>query len=184
MNAILKPYSCFSFCLRSIRVKQLSRRLTRFCIVALITMAGSHNLALAEQRFIDHGNGTVTDRKLGLMWAKNDNQTDIFWNQIQDWLANDFPDSIPQVYENWRLPTVAEVQSLFVEDAKYEGYRTECGHPVKIVPQIRLSCILIWTSDSALGLPLAFNFNIGSAFTIDLHDKNGCRVLPVRSLEQ
>ncbi|MGD8741756.1 MAG: hypothetical protein PVG34_15670, partial [Desulfobacterales bacterium] len=89
-------------------MKQFSKRLARFCIVVLITMAGSHDFALAEQRFIDHGNGTVTDRKLGLMWAKNDNQTDIFWNQIQGWLANDFPDSIPQVYGNWRLPTVAE----------------------------------------------------------------------------
>jgi hypothetical protein len=164
--------------------KQFSKRLARFCIVVLITLAGSHDFALAEQRFIDHGNGTVTDRKLGLMWAKNDNQTDIFWNQIQGWLANDFPDSIPQVYGNWRLPTVAELQSLFVEDAKYEGYRTDCGHSVKIVPQIRLSCILIWTADSALGLPLAFNFNIGSAFTIDFSDNKGCRVLPVRFLEQ
>jgi hypothetical protein len=23
---------------------------------------------------------------LGLMWAKTDNQTDIFWNQVQSWL--------------------------------------------------------------------------------------------------
>ena len=165
-------------------MKQFSKRLARFCIVALVTVAGSHNLALAEQRFIDHGNGTVTDRKLGLMWAKNDNQTDIFWNQIQGWLANDFPDSIPQVYGNWRLPTVAEDQSLFVEDVKYVGYRTDCVHPVKIVPQIRLSCILILNSDSALGLPLEFNFIIGSSFSIVLHDNKGCRVLPVRSLEQ
>jgi len=165
-------------------IKDTLIKLAGFGIIVLITMAGSHDFALAEQRFIDHGNGTVTDRKLGLMWAKNDNQTDIFWNQIQDWLTNDFPDSIPQLYGNWRLPTVTEVQSLFVEDAKYEGYITDCGHPVKIVPQIRLSCILIWTSDSALGLPLAFNFNIGSAFTIDLHDNTGCRVLPVRFLEQ
>jgi len=165
-------------------MKQLLKKLVSLYIFVLIAMAGSHDLVLAEQRFIDHGNGTVTDRKLGLMWAKNDNQADIFWSQIQSWLANDFPDSIPQLYGNWRLPTISEVQSLFVEDAKYEGYRTDCEHAVKIVPQIRLSCILIWTSDSALGLPLAFNFNIGSAFTIDLHDNKGCRVLPVRFLEQ
>ena len=165
-------------------MKQRLKRLAGFSMVALITMAGSLDLALAEQRFIDHGNGTVTDRKLGLMWAKNDNQADIFWNQIQGWLTGDFPDSIPQLYDNWRLPTVTELQSLFVEDAKYEGYTTDCGHRVKIVPQIRLSCILIWTSDSALGLPLAFDFNLGSAFTVDLHENKGCRVLPVRFLEQ
>ena len=163
---------------------QFSKKLAGFFIAVLITTAGSYDFAMAEQRFIDHGTGTVTDRKLGLMWAKNDNQSDIFWNQIQAWLANDFPDSIPQLYDNWRLPTVSELQSLFVEDSKYEGYKTDCGHPVKIVPQIRLSCILIWTSDSALGLPLAFNFNIGNVFTIDLHDNKGCRVLPVRSLKQ
>ena len=183
MITILKAFPGFSLFLRSIRMNKLSKRLAGFCIVVLMATASSHDFVMAEQRFIDHGNGTVTDRKLGLMWAKSDNQTDIFWNQIQDWLENDFPDSIPQLYENWRLPTVAELQSLFVEDAKYEGYTTECGHPVKIVPQIRLSCILIWTSDRALGLPLAFNFNIGNAFTIDLHDNKGCRVLPVRSLE-
>jgi hypothetical protein len=164
-------------------IKDMLIKLAGSGIIVFIMIAGSHDFVLAEQRFIDHGNGTVTDRKLGVMWAKNDNQSDIFWDQIQGWLANDFPDTIPQLYGNWRLPTVSELKSLFVEDAKYEGYITDCGHPVKIVPQIRLSCILVWTSNSALGLPLAFNFNIGSAFTIDLHDNRGCRVLPVRFLE-
>ncbi len=162
----------------------MSKRLTAFIILILTVWAVVHETAEAEQRFTDHGNGTVTDRKLGVMWAKTDNQADIFWNQVQSWLTNEFPDTIPQVYDNWRLPTVKEAQSLFVEDVKYNGYRTDCGHPVNIVPQIRLSCILVWTSDTALGLPLAFNFNIGSAFTIDLHDNNGCRVLPVRFLEK
>ncbi|MGD2096313.1 MAG: DUF1566 domain-containing protein [Desulfobacterales bacterium] len=151
-------------------------------LLAVIMSLGES--ALAEQRFIDHGNGTVTDRQLGLMWAKTDNQADIFWSQIQDWLTNDFIDTIPQLYENWRLPTTAELQSLFVENAKYQGYQTLCGPTVKIVPQIRLSCTLVWTSDMALGLPIAFDFNLGSAFTIDLHNNKGCRVLPVRSLQQ
>jgi hypothetical protein len=163
--------------------KEISKTAAVFFIVILITTAGTCDFVLAEQRFIDHGNGTITDRRLGLMWAKTDNQTDIFWNQVQDWLKNEFPYTIPQFYDNWRLPTVLELQSLFVEDPKYKGYRTVCGHPVKVVPQIRLSCIFIWTSDTALALPLAFNFNIGNAFTIDLYDNKGCRVLPVRSLQ-
>ena len=153
-------------------------------ILLLMMVTGFYEVAIAEQRFIDHGNGTVTDQKLGLMWAKTDNQADIFWSQTQGWLAEDFADTIPQLYENWRLPTTAELQSLFVEDTKYQGYQTLCGHPVKIVPQIRLSCILVWTSDMALGLPIVFDFNLGSAFTVDLHDNKGCRVLPVRSLQQ
>lgn len=164
--------------------KTVFRTLACGAILLLLMMTGFCDLALAEQRFIDHGNGTVTDRKLGLMWAKTDNQADIFWNQIQGWLTDDFVDTIPQLYDNWRLPTIPELQSLFVEDPKYQGYQTLCGHPVKIVPQIRLSCILVWTSDMALGLPLAFDFNLGSAFTVSLHNNKACRVLPVRSLQQ
>ena len=164
--------------------KTVSKTLTSASILLMMLMMSQQDVALAEQRFIDHGNGTVTDRKLGLMWAKTDNQADIFWSQIQAWLTGDFPDTIPQLYDNWRLPTTSELQSLFVEDPKYKGYLTACGLLVKIVPQIRLSCILIWTSDSALGLPLAFDFNLGSAFTVGLHDNKGCRVLPVRSLTQ
>ena len=132
-------------------MKEMSKSLTVLSIVILITITGTYDFVLAEQRFIDHGNGTVTDRKLGLMWAKTDNQTDLFWDQIQGWLTDEFPDTIPQLYDNWRLPTISELQSLYVE---------------------------------ALGLPLAFNFNLGSAFTIGLHDNNGCRMLPVRSLKQ
>ncbi len=164
-------------------IKKGSKTLIGLWVASLVMMSGSCDFVLAEQRFIDHGNGTVTDRKLGVMWAKTDNQNDIYWNQIQSWLINDFPDTIPQMYNNWRLPTVSELQSLYVEDPKYNGYQTDCGHSVKIVPQIRISCILIWASDTALGLPLAFNFNIGNAFSMDLHENKGCRVLPVRFLE-
>ena len=164
--------------------KTVSKILAFVAILFLTVGTGIYDAALAEQRFIDHGNGTVTDRKLGLMWAKTDNQADIYWSQIQNWLSEDFPDTIPQLYNNWRLPTASELKSLFVEDAKYKGYVTLCDHPVKIVPQIRLSCILVWTSEKALGLPLVFDFNLGSAFTVGLHENKGCRVLPVRSLPQ
>ena len=85
------------------------------------------------------------------MWAKTDNQADIFWNQHQSWLTDEFPNTLPQPWDNWRLPTVSELQSLYVENSKYPGYQTDCGYQAKIVPQIRLSCILVWTSDSALG---------------------------------
>lgn len=164
-------------------IKMPTKSLVWLCGFIIVVLPISHDPASAEQRFIDHGNGTVTDRKLGLMWSKTDNQTDILWNQIQGWLDKEFPDTIPKLYEDWRLPTISELQSLYVEDPKYEGYKTVCGYPVKVVPQIRLSCILIWTSDTALGLPLAFNFNIGSTFSVELHERKGCRVLPVRSLE-
>ena len=139
--------------------------------------------ANAQERFIDNGDGTVTDTQLGLMWAQTDNQADIFRKQAPVWIKRDFPDRIGTRYNDWRLPTIKELQSLYRESGNYEGYRTRCGHIVKMVPSIQISCILVWSSDSALGLPLAFNYYLGSPFTVDLTDRNGCRVLPVREIK-
>ena len=136
----------------------------------------------AQERFIDNGDGTVTDTQLDLMWAQTDNQADIFWEQASAWLKNDFANQIGPQYNDWRLPTLKELKSLYLESDSYDGYETQCGHSVKMVPPIRISCILVWTSDTALGLPLAFNFYLGNPFSVDLTDKSGCRVLPVRRI--
>ena len=42
--------------------------------------------AWAGDRFTDNGDGTVTDTKLGLMWANTDNQGDINWVQAEKWV--------------------------------------------------------------------------------------------------
>jgi len=155
------------------------------CKILLITFLFSsifQTTNAAQDRFIDNGNGTVTDSRSGLMWAQTDNQEDIFWNQANQWIQDRFAGSIDQKYKNWRLPTVAELQSLYREDSDYQGYQTACGYTVKMVPQIKISCILVWSSDTALGLPLAFNYYLGNAFTVDLNDNNGCRVLAVRNI--
>ena len=138
---------------------------------------------VANDRFINNGDGTVTDRKSGLMWAQTDNQFDILWKQAQSWSKKEFPNSSVRKYENWRLPTLDELESLFIERVNFDGYETDCGHRAKTVPQIKLSCILVWSSETALGSPLAFNFNLGNAFAIDAYDNKGCRVLPVRNVK-
>ena len=137
----------------------------------------------AQERFINNGDGTVSDTKLGLMWAQTDNQADIFWKQAKIWIKNSFPNQIDPRFNDWRIPTVKELKTLYVESPDYNGYKTDCGHEVKMVPAIRISCILVWTSDTALGLPLAYNYYLGNPFTVDLSDNNGCRVLPVREIK-
>ena len=138
--------------------------------------------AAAQERFIDNGDGTVTDTQLDLMWAQTDNQADIFWEQVPSWIKNKFTNQIGSQYDDWRLPTLSELESLYLESPDYNGYETQCGHNVKMVPAIKISCILVWTSDTVMGLPLAFNYYLGNPFTVDLTDKNGCRVLPVRRI--
>lgn len=156
-----------------------------FIVFVLLSIYGIDysKTAVAGPRFTDNGDGTVTDHKLGLMWAKSDNQGNIEWKQAEQWAKYHFAKTIKSKYTNWRLPTIEELRSLYVNRIKYKGYITDCGLLVKIVPEIKLSCILLWSSETALGAHLAFNFNIGDSFTVPTYDTSGCRVLSVRSLE-
>ncbi|MDX1709398.1 MAG: DUF1566 domain-containing protein [Desulfobacterales bacterium] len=140
---------------------------------------------IAGDRFTDNGDGTVTDRKLNLMWSKTDNQGDINWIQADKWVRFTFPDTIPKRYENWRLPTLAELQSLLVADKNAKGYETECGQWVKAGADIKLSCGWVWTSETDAIAPTAriFNFDNVYHYTVRKAHKRGYRALPVRNLK-
>lgn len=160
----------------------MCKKITFFSIIITCLFFSCHTVT-AGDRFTDNGNGTVTDHELGLMWAKADNQGDINWKHANAWAKYTFGDTISPRYDNWRLPTLEELQSLYVTKKEYKGYITGCGFKVKIVPEIQLSCILLWTSEESTGARVAFNFSIGNSFAIPSYDVNGCRGLPVRSLK-
>ena len=83
--------------------------------LAIIVVATAFNFlpVLAGERFTDNGDGTVTDHKLGLMWSKTDNNGNIDWIQAEKWVKFTFPYTLEKKYENWRLPTLKELQSLW-----------------------------------------------------------------------
>ncbi len=141
--------------------------------------------ALAGDRFIDNGDGTVTDREQNLMWSKTDNQGDINWIQADKWVRYTFPDTITKRYDNWRMPTLAELQSLLVEDKSAKGYEADCGQWVKTVPEIKLSCGWVWTSETDPIAPTAriFNFDNVYHYTVRKAHQRGYRALPVRTLK-
>ncbi len=65
-----------------------------------------------QERFVDNGDGTITDRKTNLMWIKNGWRIDFF-------SALKWQDAIKKCkdfkvggYTNWRLPTISEWKSL------------------------------------------------------------------------
>ena len=140
---------------------------------------------MAADRFTDNGDGTVTDSKLNLMWSKTDNQGDINWIQADKWVRFTFPDTIPKRYENLRLPTLAELQSLLLVDKNAKGYETECGQWVKAVADIKLSCGWVWTSETDTIAPTARIFNFDNVYhsTVRKAHKRGYRALPVRKLK-
>ncbi|MEJ2098343.1 MAG: DUF1566 domain-containing protein [Desulfobacterales bacterium] len=169
--------------------KQQGGMMLRYISMTLIIlMAGiltGPDSAIGGDRFTDNGDGTITDHKLNLMWSKVDNQGDINWSDADKWVQFTFLYTVEKRYNNWRLPTLAELQSLLVEDPKAHGYETACGNWVKIVPEIELSCGWIWTSETDPIAPTAriFNFDNLYYYTERKTHKRGYRALPVRNLK-
>jgi len=154
-------------------------------IVTIVTLCAFFLSApvLAGDRFTDNGDGTVTDHQLGVMWAKTDNQGDINWKQAELWVKYTFPYTIKAKYDNWRLPTLAELESLYIKEKKIKGYETDCGQRVKIVPVIKLSCGWVWTSETSAIQAFIFNFNRGYYYSDRMVHNKAYRALPVRDLK-
>ena len=74
---------------------------------------------MAEQeRVVDNGDETVSDRKTGLMWKKTDSMMDLKkWVNYQE--SVDYVRELRQKkfagYDDWRLPTKDEMQTLYDE---------------------------------------------------------------------
>ncbi len=154
-------------------------------IVTIVTLCAFFLSApvLADDRFTDNGDGTVTDHQLGVMWAKTDNQGNINWKQADLWIKYTYPDTLEKKYDNWRLPTLAELESLYIKEKKFKGYETDCGQRVKIVSVIKLSCGWVWTSETSAIQAYIFNFNRGYHYSDRMVHNKAYRALPVRDLK-
>jgi hypothetical protein len=133
----------------------------------------------AGERFIDNGDGTVTDTLTNLMWAQADNMGDITWHDAQVYCKT--PPIAGYKYSDWRLPTISELRTLYNKDL--EGYESDCGLKVKIYPIIRLSCAWVWTIDSMAISAYAFSFRKGYHYSTLMLTKKNFRALPVRSIK-
>ena len=71
---------------------------------------------MMTQRFIDNGNGTITDNQLNVMWKKRDSFQDtkkwVNWLKSPDYIKKNNEGKFGG-YDNWRLPNQAEAWSLF-----------------------------------------------------------------------
>jgi hypothetical protein len=109
----------------------------RYCVKQSLTcsaacafdVTGCSSLTSNEPlRFVEHPDGTITDRLTGLMWerkcsgegcpAEHDADQKLSWRQAaSDWIAdmNAEQGSGYGGYDDWRLPTIAELRSLMLE---------------------------------------------------------------------
>jgi len=133
----------------------------------------------ADERFIDNGDGTVTDTLTNLMWVSADNMGDITWHNAKIYCEN--PPIAGYKYSDWRMPTIKELKTLYNKDrTKYE---TDCGLNVRIHPAITLSCAWVWSSESRAISSYAFSFRKGYQYMTLQLNKKSFRVLPVRTVK-
>ena len=72
-----------------------------------------------KKRFVDNGNGTVSDLETKLMWKQSDSFQDtskwVNWYRAQEYLLKLVVDKFAG-YTDWRMPTLEEAESLYDED--------------------------------------------------------------------
>ena len=71
-----------------------------------------------QERFVDNGDETVTDRETGLMWKKTDTMIDLkkWVNYQEPWITcASLTKTSSREYDDWRLPTKDEMLSLYNE---------------------------------------------------------------------
>ncbi len=155
------------------------RILTRSILAVILCLTVLSAVAVgADDRFIDNGDGTVTDTRTGIMWAQTDNLGNITWHDAKLYCEY----IILSEYNDWRMPTIEELETLF--DDSLDDYKTICGHNIKSTPQIELSCGFVWSSEVRSISALAYNFSRGYRYSSRMSQYRGFRALPVRKVDE
>lgn len=131
-------------------------------------------------RFVDHGDGTVSDELTGLIWLKQgDYFGEVTWEQaLQN--ANNLASGSPgltdgSVAGDWRLPNIREFRSLL--DYSTVNPMIPADHPFTDVQSA-----IYWTSTTLASAPtLAWMTTLGIGPSVFDIKENRNRMWPVRS---
>jgi len=120
-----------------------------------------------DGQFILYSDGTIVDSKTKLMWMARDNGAPLSWPDAKKYAS----DSRGAGYSDWRLPTLAEISTLYDKSSTRRSFCPtavdELGaiaDEVDLTKQIRLTCTRVWTSDERSDKPgwaTVFDFHSG-----------------------
>ena len=137
-------------------------------------------------RFEEAQNGTVIDRKRGLLWLKQDT-----WQMTGKWMnwvqSRDYSEELNQKnhggYQGWRLPSVSEAKSLFDKKQQNKDHMGQTVfHPAIFDPGFGF---LYWTSDVRNKIQaVRFGFRKGLQIFDDVYRTSRGSTRVVRDIEK
>tara|TARA_B100000686_G_C16767690_1_gene962930 strand:+ start:719 stop:1234 length:516 start_codon:yes stop_codon:yes gene_type:complete len=141
---------------------------------------------LTTERFIDHGNNTVTDTKTNLMWVKQDSY--LHKKKWMNWFeAQDYIDQLNVInyagYSDWRIPELEELRSLYEKD-KFNSAQVGREMKIHIDPVFaKKGAGSLWSSkDNGRFNAYGVIFNNGKSFSQSKKSKSRKAVRAVRNI--
>lgn len=120
------------------------------------------------RQFHSNNRVTVLDQQTKLMWAASDNRQNLTWQEAEDYCTSYTGDG----YEDWRMPTVSELNALFEAGIKKDG------------EMIRISGERIWASETEDTKGAFCHFKRGGCSLGETAMSITMRALPVRDSEE
>jgi hypothetical protein len=103
--------------------------------------------------------------------------------QARQWIQFTFPYTISTTYDNWRMPTLKELASLYQWRQSRPATKPPAGSGFKCTPMIRLSCGWVWSSETSAIQAYIFNFHRGYQYSDRMVHKKAYRALAVRDID-
>jgi hypothetical protein len=159
-------------------MRNVSRLSLVFIASALPLLGQSHpakaleqNIIVVEKRFVDNGDGTVTDTRRKIMWQKGDNGKEVTFEEAQKYCMTLRLGG----YADWRLPNPDERDTAVVVELMMRGHSRDAHSHFD----------LYWSSDSAVLLPFNYHPSHGKEISRVYFARERARgfVRAVRSLE-
>ena|SRR5208337_4591482 len=126
---------------------------------------------VAEERFVDNGDGTVTDTRRKIMWQKGDNGKEVTFEEAQKYCESLRVGG----YTDWRLPKPDERDTAVVVELMMSRHSRD----------VYAYFDLYWSSDPTVLLPFNYRPSHGREVSRVYFAREGTRafVRAVRSLE-
>lgn len=127
-------------------------------------------LVVAEERFVDNGDGTVTDTRRNIMWQKDDNGKEVTFGEAQKYCKTLRVGG----YTDWRLPKPDERDTAVVVELMMPKHSRD----------VHSHFDLYWSSDPTVLLPFNYRPSHGKEVSRVYFAREGTRafVRAVRSL--